>query len=71
MMKFTAGANAWRKVERVMGDIRMSRKRKGNIMFRSCVTPVYMNVLEPMKQRSIKRSSRFVKKQPVKKNRRS
>ena len=43
----TAGSNAWRKVEGVMGDIRISRKLKGNV-FRSCVTRLYMNALEMM-----------------------
>ena len=31
----------------VMGDRRMSRKRRGNVL-NSCVTPAYMNVLETM-----------------------
>ena len=41
------GANAWRKVEGVMGDRRITRKRKGNVLS-SCVTPAYMNALETM-----------------------
>ena len=31
-MRITAGANAWRNVEEVMGDRRISRKRKGNVL---------------------------------------
>ena len=37
-MGITAGANAWRKVEGMVGDRRISRKRKGNVLS-SCVTP--------------------------------
>ena len=44
-MRITAGANAWRKVEGMMGDRRISRKRN---MLSSCVTPAYMNALETM-----------------------
>ena len=43
-MRITAAANAWRKVEGVMGDRRILRKRKGH-MLNSCVTPAYMNSL--------------------------
>ena len=46
-MKISAGANAWRKVDGVMGDRRVSRKRKGNVLS-SCVTPAHMNALETM-----------------------
>ena len=35
--RITTGANAWRKVVRVMEDRRISRKRKRNV-FTSCVT---------------------------------
>ena len=31
-MGITVGANAWRKVERVMGDRAMSLKRKGTVL---------------------------------------
>ena len=44
-MRITAGAN-WT-VEGVMGDRRISYKRKGNVLS-SCVTSVYMNALETM-----------------------
>ena len=44
-MRITTNANAWRKVERVMGDRRKSRKCKGNVLS-SCVTPAYTNALE-------------------------
>ena len=37
-MKIIAGANAWRKVEGVMGFRRILRKRNGNV-FSSCITP--------------------------------
>ena len=40
-------ANAWRKVEGVMGDRRISRKLTGNVLS-SCVTPAYTNGLETM-----------------------
>ena len=46
-MWITAGANAWINVEGVIGDRRMSRKRKGNVLS-SCVTPAYTNALETM-----------------------
>ena len=46
-MRITAGANAWRKVEGVMGDIDASYKRKGNVLS-SCVTTEYMNALPTM-----------------------
>ena len=46
-MRVTAGANAWRKVERVMGDRRISRKLKGNVL-NSYVTQAYMNGLKTM-----------------------
>ena len=46
-MRITAGANAWRKVEVVMGDRRISRKLTGNVLS-SCVTPAYTNGLETM-----------------------
>ena len=41
----TAGANAWRKVEGVMGDRRTSRTRKGNVLS-PCVTPAYISAFE-------------------------
>ena len=44
-MRITAGTNAWRKVDGVMGDRRISRKRKGNVLS-SCVTPACVNALE-------------------------
>ena len=45
--RITAGANAWRKVEGVMGDRCISCKRKGK-MLTSCVTPAYIYGLEMM-----------------------
>ena len=48
-MRTTARVNAWKNVEGVMGDIRISRKRKGNILrLSSCVTAAYVNALESM-----------------------
>ena len=44
-MRITAEANAWRKVEGVMGDRRISCKRKGNVLS-SYVTSANMNALE-------------------------
>ena len=38
------GANAWRKVEGVIGTKRISRKRKGNVLS-SFVTPAFTNAL--------------------------
>ena len=46
-MRITGGANAWRKAEGVMGDSRISRKRKGDVLS-SFVTPAYINTLETM-----------------------
>ena len=46
-VRITAGENAWRKVEEVMGDRRISRARKGKV-FTSCVTPAYVYGLETM-----------------------
>ena len=42
-MRIKDGANDWRKEEVVMGDRRISRKRKGNVLS-SCITPASMNV---------------------------
>ena len=39
--RIQAGANAWRKVEGVMGDRHVSRKLKGKVVS-SCVTPTYI-----------------------------
>ena len=44
-MRITAGAYAWRKVEKVLGDRRMSCKLKGNVLS-SCVTPTYLNAVD-------------------------
>ena len=41
-MRITAAAKAWRKVEGVVGDRRISCKRKGYVLS-SCVTPACMN----------------------------
>ena len=46
-MTITAGTNAWKKVKGVMGDRRISRKHKRNLLS-SCVTSAYMNALEEM-----------------------
>ena len=46
-MRTTDGANAWTKLEEVMGDIRISRKLKGKVLS-SCVARVYMNAFETM-----------------------
>ena len=43
--RITAVANAWKKVEGVKRDSRISRKHKGHVLS-SCVTTAYMNVLE-------------------------
>ena len=43
----TAGANVWRKVEGMMGNERLSRKRIGKVHI-SCVTPAYMYGFETM-----------------------
>ena len=45
--RMTAGANAWRKVEGVTGDRRVSRKLEGKVLT-SCVTPAYTYGLETM-----------------------
>ena len=42
IMKITAVANTWRKVEWVMGDTRISRKLRRN-MLSSCVIPAYIH----------------------------
>ena len=46
-MSITAGTNTWRKVEMMVGDRRISQKRKGNVLS-SCVTQAYINALETM-----------------------
>ena len=46
-MGITALANVWRKVEGVMGDRRISCKRRGN-MLNSCITSAFMNALDTM-----------------------
>ena len=47
MMRITAGATAWGKVEGVIGDRWISGHSKGNVLS-SCITPAYMNALETM-----------------------
>ena len=47
IMRVTPGANAWKKVEGVIGVRRISQKL-GNVMLSSCVTPACMNALETM-----------------------
>ena len=66
----TPGAKAWRKVERVIGDIRISRKLKGK-MLSSCATRVYMNTLEKMAliEKHQQKVQVCEKKQPYKNNR--
>ena len=46
-MRIIAGANTWRKVEGVIGDGRISRKCKENVLS-LCVTSAYTNGLETM-----------------------
>ena len=46
-MRIAAGANTWRKVEGVMGDRRISRRGKRNVLS-PCITPAYRNALETM-----------------------
>ena len=46
-MRLAVMANTWRTHEGMMGDRRISRKRKGNVLS-SCVAPVYMNALQTM-----------------------
>ena len=71
VMRITAGANAWRKVEGVIGDRRISRKRKGNVL-NSCVTPAYINALETMALTEKQQEKvQVCEKHPGEKNRRS
>ena len=49
-MRNRAGANAWRKVEGVMGDIRISRKLKRTVLS-SCVTPLDTTALTEKQQK--------------------
>ena len=44
-MRITAGTSAWKEVEGVMEDRRISHKRKGNPLS-SCITPTYTNALD-------------------------
>ena len=44
-MRISTGANAWRKIEGVMGDRRISREREGNVLVWYAS---YMNALETM-----------------------
>ena len=46
-MRITAGTNAWKKVEGAVGDRRISRTLKGNLLS-SCVTPAYIYALQTM-----------------------
>ena len=41
---FRWGANAWRRVEGVMADVKITRKLKGKVLM--CVTPAYLYCLE-------------------------
>ena len=52
--RIKAGANAWRKVERVMGDIHICPKLKGKVL-RSCVTPACLYGLETIAMTENKR----------------
>ena len=61
-MRITAGANASRKVEGVMGD---TRKYTGNV-FSSCVTPAYINALRMMALTEKQQKVQVCKKQPGK-----
>ena len=47
-MRNTADANAWMKVEGVMGDRRILSKLKGNLLSSYYVTPALMNALDRM-----------------------
>ena len=67
----TAGANAWKKVEGVMGDKFIPRKLIGKV-FSSCVTQVYMKALETMALKQKQQEKvQVCEKQPGKNNRRS
>ena len=68
IMRITAGAFAWRKVGGVMGDRRISRKRKGH-MLSWCVTPPYMNALETMAVTEKQQKVQGCENNPGKKNR--
>ena len=65
--KITAGANTWRKVERVMGDTQISRKLIGQVLS-SCVTPAYMYGLETMALTEKQWDGAVLQKQLDKKN---
>ena len=69
IMRITPRTNVWRKVEEVMGDRRISRKRKGNV-FSSCVTPAYIIALETMALTEKQQEEvQVCEKQPAKNNR--
>ena len=59
--RITAGTNAWRIAEGVIGDTRISRRCKGKVLT-SCVTPAYVYGLETMALTEIQqRMCRFAK----------
>ena len=49
-MRVTAGANAWRKVEVVMGDRRISHKLKGNVLSLSYIDALDIMALTEKQQ---------------------
>ena len=68
-MVITARANAWRKVEGMMGDRRNSRKRKGNVLS-SYVTPAYTNAIGTIAPTGKQQEKvQVCEEQPGKKNR--
>ena len=61
-------ANAWREVEEMMGDRRISRISKLNVLS-LCVVPAYTNALETMALTEKQQKVKVCKKQPGKNNR--
>ena len=51
--RIQVGANSWRKVEGMMGDIHISQKLKGNVPS-LCITPFYLYDLDSMTKKEQK-----------------
>ena len=66
-MRITAGANAWRKVEGVMGDRRIARKPKGSVLS-SCYAGIHECTRDDGTNRETTGESPGLQKQPGKNN---
>ena len=67
--RITAGANAWRKVDGVMGGRRLSRKLKGKVLTSSVTRAYYVWLRNDGTKRETTAEGGDLRKQPDNKNR--